>query len=216
LPEAPGDDAPTLTGATSQLPAVAVTLSRKRSLALPSAIGGVALAVVLAVFLWPRNETKTETVASAAAVTAPPVLPPGPTSAEAPPANVVVTLRAEPASATWSIDDGPPLANPHKLEATQGAAPRRVRASAPGYEAVEQQVSFETSKDVVLSLNKEAPEVATGRPRAPRRPSTAAQAGAAAAAGTTKVAPAASGPGGKRKIRTLDQDNPFAPKTPEP
>jgi serine/threonine protein kinase len=210
VPAAPGDDAPTLTGATSQLPAVAVTVSRKRSFVLPSAIGGAALAIVLAVFLWPRSETKPDTVATGASAVVPSVAPPEPTAITPAPVNVVITLRAEPANAQWSIDDGPPLPNPQTLEAAQGAAPRRVRATAPGYEATEQLVRFDMSREVVLSLRKEEAEpVKTTRPE-PRRPVAAAPATSEPARPAPK-APGASMPAVKRPIRTLDQDNPFAP-----
>ena len=212
VPEAPGDDAPTLTGATSQLPAMAVGLSRRRSYVMPSALGGAALMVVLAIFLWPRAETKTDTVASGASAAAP-VAPPDPSPApalEAP--SVVVTLRAAPADAQWSVDDGPPLPNPHRLEAKKGDPAKRIRASAAGYEAVEQEVTFDASKEVMIALRKDEPATAVRRPapKAAPEPEPAASTGRAA-----PKPPGAAMTPGKRPIRTLDQDNPFAPKPSE-
>jgi hypothetical protein len=66
------------------------------------------------------------------------------------------------------------------------------------------------SREVVLSLRKEEAEpMKTTRPE-PRRPVAAAPATTEPARPVPKT-PGASMPPVKRPIRTLDQDNPFAP-----
>jgi serine/threonine-protein kinase len=126
-------------------------------------------------------------------------------------ATVQVTLRAEPADAVIFLDDGPALANPHEATFPRGSSVHRVRAKADGYVESEEAVVFDRSRDVLISLREKSaagkkPGVRTPQGRHPT----------AAVTPTPTPTPAATPQDGmpvvQRKVRVLDNDNPFAKK----
>jgi hypothetical protein len=130
---------------------------------------------------------------------------------------VEVTLRAEPPEAVLFLDDGAELPNPHRVTVTPDSKVHTVRAKAEGHGETEQVVVFDRTKEIVLRLQEErgssagrkAPVRKGGQPT---RPATAAATQPTAA--PTPAAPTQEPgmPVVRKPIRTLDSDNPFAPK----
>ena len=113
---------------------------------------------------------------------------------------VTVTLRAEPPRATLYLDDGPALPNPYRLTLPPDAHTHKVRASAPGFSDQSEELRFDGSKDVLLTLSAASgPAV---RPRTPKTPAIPPVPVAVPMPGELpKVTP--------KRPRTLDADNPF-------
>lgn len=65
---------------------------------------------------------------------------------------ITLTLTAEPANATWHVDDGPALANPVDLKLPQDARTHVVRAQAAGYDHVEQGLQFDEDQRITVTL----------------------------------------------------------------
>lgn len=118
-------------------------------------------------------------------------------------AAITVTLRAEPAQAILFLDDGAALPNPYKLTVTPGAAPHLVRAAAAGFNERIEEVRFDASKEVLISLSG---ITGSGRPHVPSTKPVAAS-----NVKTTTPPRVGELPTVTRKPpRTLDPDNPFA------
>jgi hypothetical protein len=95
----------------------------------------------------------------------------GATSAAAPeaadaPSTVRITLRASPATARFSIDNGPWMPNPYVAEVQRDAGSHTIRIEAEGYEPATQQVSF--THDVLIDKGLTPlppPEEPSAKPR---------------------------------------------------
>jgi hypothetical protein len=110
------------------------------------------------------------------------------------------------------LDDGAELPNPHRLTVTPDSKVHTVRAKAEGHAETEQVVVFDRTKEVVLRLQEDRASTAarrTGR-KVVQRPSQPAAAPTPAPTPAPQQDP--SMPVVRKPIRTLDSDNPFAPK----
>jgi serine/threonine protein kinase len=105
-----------------------------------------------------RLAVRTPPVATAPAVSV------APATSETPlPQEVTVTLRASPAEAQFSIDDGPYLPNPYVGRRAKDGATHRVTVAAAGYSTLNQDITFEEDVALQLSLARDVSTDAGGR-----------------------------------------------------
>jgi hypothetical protein len=90
---------------------------------------------------------------------------------------VRIQLRATPADARFSIDDGPLLENPHVGDVEADGLQHRIRIEAPGHVMRTRVVTFADDVDVEVSLKRSEQRGAAPR-RAPPPRSTSNPAGA--------------------------------------
>ena len=109
-----------------------------------AAVAAGALAVIgAAAFATTRDKAKESApVASSSAA--------GPT----PSVDIVLTVRATPNHAKFSIDDGPPLENPYSAHVQRDGKDHRVVATATGYEQKSQTVRFDADVSIRFALAK--------------------------------------------------------------
>ncbi len=129
----------------------------------------------------------------------------------APPASVMVTIRADPPTAELFFDDSA-VQSPYVARGV-GGVPHKVRAKLAGFADVEQEVLFDRDKEVVLKL-RELQVTASNQRRFPlNKPPPVA---VTPPTTTTPEPPQPRigdlPPVTKKPPRTLDADNPFAPK----
>ena len=129
--------------------------------------------------------------------------PAAPETARAADSTITVTLRASPSRAALYLDDGPALPNPYRLTVQPDALPHRVRASASGFSERAEELRFDESKDVLLTLSASSPGV---RPHISKPPTGAPE------PPSPTVAPGELPKVTGKRPRTLDPDNPFAPQ----
>ncbi len=91
----------------------------------------------------------------------------GTTQVPAPAQSVRVLIRAEPASAAFSIDDGPVLENPYETLAPRSEGPHVLRVFAPGHEEQRRTFTFGEAVDLRVQLGALPSPAAQGEP-APR------------------------------------------------
>jgi len=176
--------------------------------------GGIVVAaaalVLVGVFALRGEPAPAPAIVASAPVPAltPSAAPSAPPVATTPPASespITLTFAASPTRATLYLDDGPALPNPYQLTVLPDSKVHQVRASAPGFIERTEELRFDTSKEVRLSL--------TALP-----PGTRAIAKPKPAQGSPEVAhPSTPAPtsGDLPKVvtkrpRVLDPDNPFA------
>lgn len=95
--------------------------------------------------------------------------PPSKSSSDSVPSIVRLTLRAVPASAQFSVDDGPWLDNPHVRRVAADDERHEIRVRAAGYETKKLVVPFD--EDVVLDITLErSRRVGVRRPPKPAPP----------------------------------------------
>jgi hypothetical protein len=82
-------------------------------------------------------------------------------------ADVALTLRASPAEARFTIDDGPPLSNPFIGRHAKDGAQHRITVVAPGYTTATRLVAFDD--DVALQLSLAVDPLADAGARTPGR-----------------------------------------------
>jgi len=119
---------------------------------------------------------------------------------------VKITVRTIPSGATIRIDDGKALSAPYSVELAPSSELRQITASAPNYQSVTRQVSFDQTREIVLELDRlQQRQVRRHKPGADPSP----------AASEPEVVPApppkpreTTGTG--KRPRALDEDNPFA------
>ena len=105
--------------------------------------------------------------------------------------TALITLRASPAEARFSVDDGPALDNPHTLEVVADAREHRIRIEAPGYTTRTKSIAFVDNIIVEVALERTPADPEADRDRVAR------------SAKIRRPAPAA------RAKRQLDTDNPW-------
>jgi serine/threonine-protein kinase len=118
---------------------------------------------------------------------------------------VKITVRTIPPNATIRIDDGNAVSAPYSVEIAPSAEQRVITASAPNYQSVTRQVSFDQTREIVLELDRLQRQVRRHRTNA--EPSPAARDPEAAAEPPPKPREPV-GPG--RRPRALDEANPFS------
>jgi serine/threonine-protein kinase len=207
--------AATLGGSATPMPTSAPVQRSRKGLWLALTAGAL---VAGGAFALTRGSGEQAHKPTESATPSPAVAPPASaeTTASATPVTVEVTLRAEPENAVLFLDDGAALPNPHKMSVPADSRPHTVRATADGHAEAEQVVMFDRTKEVVVRLQEERASAGrkpvgrktaqtTRQPAAPTQP-------AAAPAPTSTPAQDPSMPVVRKPIRTLDSDNPFAPK----
>jgi serine/threonine protein kinase len=122
------------------------------------------------------------------------------------PHSITVRIRTEPPNAELSIDDGPALPNPYALNTAPDAQPHRVRAKAAGYVSGEQDVAFDSDREVIVALRAAAGS-GNRKPQG-RIPVASPTPTPTPTPDPTPAASAHRGPN-KKVPRTLDADNPF-------
>jgi serine/threonine-protein kinase len=201
-----GSAASTLSG--NQLP-------RPPRKALWTALAGSAVALSVVAALASRGgQTPTApppTASVSPAITEPARLEPAKEPALPPrPQEVTINLRAEPAKAELSLDDGPPLPNPYSVITVPDSRPRKLRVRLAGFEDREQDITFDRARDVVVVLRATSAgsRKANGaRPNQPAQPATSSPSSAT----QPSAKPLGELPPVTKKVpRTLDADNPFA------
>lgn len=217
-PEQPAPEPPrpagaeTLSGsAASTLPGNQLQRAPRKAMWTALAGGAVALSVVAALA---SRGTPTPTPTSPTASVSPAISEPARVESpkEAQPAavqEVTINLRAEPAKAELSLDDGPPLPNPYSMSVLPDSRPRKLRVRLAGFEDREQDITFDRARDVVVVLRPSA----GNRKANVVRPGSPAQPVVSAAESPAQPAPRPIGelpPVTKKVPRTLDADNPFA------
>jgi eukaryotic-like serine/threonine-protein kinase len=123
---------------------------------------------------------------------------------------VLITVRTIPPKASIRIDDGSPVEAPYSVELRPSTALRTIEASAPNYESVTRQVTFDQTREIVLELPRDRSTAASRKPRtrwkAEPGPTTAPAVIEVPVSREPGTLP--SGPG--KRPRALDDDNPFA------
>ena len=145
---------------------------------------------------------------------APPVVPSEPVLRAAAPEPaapvearaVKITVRTIPSNAMIRIDDGSAVSAPYSVELAPSAELRQITASAPNYQSVTRQVSFDQTREIVLELDRL--QQRQGRRHKPSADSTPA-------ASQPEMVPAPppkprEPTGTGKRPRALDEDNPFA------
>jgi hypothetical protein len=123
---------------------------------------------------------------------------------------VKITLRTIPARATLRIDGGDPLSSPYNMEVAPSQQLREITASAPNYTSVTRQVSFDQTREIVIELDRQQQQQSQRQaPQHRGKPAVASDPTPAAQTDTPPVKPRETGTPGKR-VRALDEDNPFA------
>jgi serine/threonine-protein kinase len=125
------------------------------------------------------------------------------TVAEAP-ESVTIRLKAEPAEAQWTLDDGPAMPNPQVLVVPLDARAHELRATLDGYTELRRQLTFDSDQDVSIVL-KPAKHTSAAKPSTVSQPHAETNEPAA----TPPVAPVPSAVP-KKPVRQLDPENPFA------
>ena len=118
---------------------------------------------------------------------------------------VKITVRTIPANTTIRIDDGNAVSAPYSVELPPSAELRTITASAPNYQSVTRQVSFDQTREIVLELDR--------LQRQGRRHKTNAEPSPAAREPEVAQDPAPKPrePVGQgKRPRALDEDNPFS------
>ncbi len=213
-PPPPGIE--TLSGsAASTLPGQQLPRAGRKKLWGGLAAAGVALTVIGALANRGTPPAPAPTPPAPAASLSPalpetttPRTEPAPQPAPEPTRTVNVRIRTEPPNAELSIDDGPALPNPYALSTTPTAQVHRVHAKLAGYVTGVQDVAFDADREVVITLR---PHVASSgrRPAAPTRVAAAPATQPPPPTTPDSVTPASSHRPTKR-VRTLDNDNPFS------
>jgi serine/threonine-protein kinase len=174
--------------------------------------GLVGLAAVAAgVFFFTRGPAAVEKpVADSAHPVPSPVASVEPANPE--PTTIDISIGAEPANATLTLD-GAPVNNPFSAAVMRDSRPHTVLAKADGFVEKEEVVVFDSARNVTIKL--EAAPAGAKKGVAIRRPVTPSHAAATPAAPAEPARPSQQDPGMpvvRKPIRTLDSDNPFAPK----
>ena len=116
--------------------------------------------------------------------------------------SVKITVRTIPANATLRIDDGNAMSAPYRVEIAPSAELRSITASAPNYQSVTRQVSFDQTREIVLELDRLQRQVRRHKPSADPTP--------AAREPEVEPAPPPKPAGQGKRPRALDEDNPFS------
>jgi len=111
-----------------------------------AAVAAGAVAVLGATVFASKHDTKTAAPPPAAST---PITGPSAASTE-----IMLTVRATPNEAKFSIDDGPPLENPYSGRLPRDGRDHRLTASASGYEPKTQTVRFESDVSIRFALAK--------------------------------------------------------------
>ena len=130
-------------------------------------------------------------------------------------AEVAVTVRAEPAHAALFLDDGPALSNPYTAVVIPEARPHRLRVSAAGYAERIEDITFDRSREILITL-QETPKTAAAPPShryVPPAPPPTSQPPPAALPPVPATASRLDLPQiPKPPRRVMNTDNPFAPR----
>jgi serine/threonine-protein kinase len=177
--------APQLDGASTIFGGQTNVLSARVKRLLTAAVAAAFILLFVVVRLATRPRVSTDAVTNAT----PPVVPAP--SAPPAPARIDVVLRASPADARFTIDDGAPVENPYLHKFPLDGSRHVVRAQAPGYKEQVREVTFASDVVLELALEKNAPTTAAQRHR-----------GAA-------TSEPHFGAGEKRPTRTIDKKLPF-------
>jgi len=138
----------------------------------------------------------------------PPSSPPLAPAAATSVAPIVITLRATPARAALYLDDGPALSNPYQLTVLPDSNMHQLRATAQGFGDRTEELRFDGSKEVRLTLS--------ALPPGARLPVVKPKASAEVAhTGTPTSATGDLPKVTTKRPRTLDADNPFGPQGPQ-
>jgi eukaryotic-like serine/threonine-protein kinase len=128
---------------------------------------------------------------------------------------VEIMLQAEPAGATFSIDNGPPLPNPHRIATSRDMAVHVLRVVAANHEESMQSVVFDRNQQINIQLRMRGTQPLRGGHPAPMgaglvasKPQGAGTAATAKAASTPAPDPADTSQRHRPK-RTLDPTDPF-------
>ena len=204
-------------GAITEDRGVATGNIREKSswwLPVGAALGVLVVVVVLARGTWGTEAPQMLMPANAATAPALAVEAPHPTPSEPAQAAeaqaVKITLRTIPARATLRIDGGDPLPSPYNMEVAPSQQLREITASAPNYNSVTRQVSFDQTREIVIELDRQQPQPAQPRQPSHRsKPQAASDPTPAPQQALPPVKAHETGTPGKRP-RALDEDNPFA------
>lgn len=189
--------------------------------AMWTALAGAAVALSVVGALASRGNPPpagpTPTTSVSPAIAEPPrvVTPPKEAAPTPPPAQpaqeITIHVRAEPAKAEISLDDGPPLPNPYSVSLVPDGRPHRLRVHLAGYEDREQDLTFDRSRDVAVVLR---PLPAGTNRKVARTNNNTTTTSTTAPDQTQHTGPKLGDlPVVTKKVpRTLDNDNPFAQK----
>jgi serine/threonine protein kinase len=217
-----GTDTHRREGAITEDRGVATGNIREKSswwLPVGAALGVLGVVAVLARGSWGTEAPQVVSPANAASAPTLILEPPHTTTAPPEPAPAVeaqavkITVRTIPARATIRIDGGDPLSSPYNMEVAPSQQLREITASAPNYASVTRQVSFDQTREIVIELERQPQQQQPparpasqhrGKPQAASDPTPAPQDDLPA------VKPREPGTPGTKRVRALDEDNPFA------
>ncbi|MEI9951030.1 MAG: serine/threonine-protein kinase [Pseudomonadota bacterium] len=124
---------------------------------------------------------------------------------------ITVTLRAYPPRAALYLDDGPALPNPYRLTVLPDSKAHQLRAAAPGFTDRVDELRFDESKEVRLTLSALPPGTAGRSPTAKLKASADVPHTGTGTATATPVPTSGDLPRVvTKRPRVLDPDNPFA------
>ncbi len=134
--------------------------------------------------------------------------------------EIELTLRATPAQALFSIDNGPPLPNPYVGRFARDGAEHMVSIRADGYKSVDRPITFAANILIEEALERETIVPSSGQASVPivsrggTSSATGNRTGASTSATPTDTTPAPSAEAsttshGERVRRPIDQKNPF-------
>ncbi len=170
--------------------------ARSRAIFWAAPLGVGLLAAGLYALRPSQRSTQSSAPAAVASTPAPTASTPAPAAPT--PAKVTLTLRAEPASATWSIDGAALGCNPCSVTREQGAS-ATATASAAGYRDERLPLSFDGSRTIETTLQRAA--------ASPRPASKPASRPTASSAPPPTPPPPSSKP--VQKGITIDKTDPF-------
>jgi serine/threonine-protein kinase len=166
-------------------------------------VAGFGVALSIAGWLGARElrAASVTTVGSSASATAGAAVP----AASSPSTDISVTIRIEPAQAVMYLDDGPPLPNPYTAVVKADTRRHRLRAVAPGFVERTDDIVFDQSREILMTLlvAPSARATALPRPSVPVHP-------APRSAPSVQAAPGDLPPPTRAPRRALDTYNPFA------
>ena len=183
--------------------------ARKTRLIWSGAAAGSAALLVFGWLTFGRTQADLPPVVASAAISTPPApsaAPPVAATAtdESP---ITITLRANAPRAALYLDDGPALPNPYQLTVLRDSNSHRVRAVAPGFSDHTEELRFDGSKEVRLTLSALAPGANAGKGLTGPKPKASAD----PAHTGTPTPPVGELPKvTTKRPRVLDPDNPFA------
>lgn len=184
---APADRSlPAHTASEVGAPAASTTL-RTRHKAVAALVGAAVLSSIVTVALRSPRPAAVAAAPAASPVVgpaAPPAQPAVPMAAPPPP--ILATVTAFPATATISVDDGPPRPGPISASFVRDGAAHKIVIEAPSYES--KTLRFAADADRTFDIDLE-PRRGSSVPRASMRAHVTTPAPASAAAAVAPVAP---------------------------